>query len=288
MRAANQADAFTEWYSSLPETPEVAPWIGRLGRIGHWAKGIVYLIIGGLGFQLAIGTGGHIAGTRGAMREIGQQPWGRVLLGVMAGGLLAYTAWRWVQAWQDTEGVGSRWKGITLRAGFAISGLLYLALGVFAAGLAVTGAHDPWGRSGAAGSASLLHTAPGRAALVATAGVLIALALGFAYQAYQAKFMRHYAITAMGQRMARVALHVGRIGITTRGVAFALIGWFILWSALHRGGNEPIHGIADALAFVAAQAHGKVLLGISSFGVICFGLHTMLLGTYRHFRIMGR
>ena len=37
---------------------EASPWIERLGRFGYAAKGVVYLVIGVLAVQAALGRGG--------------------------------------------------------------------------------------------------------------------------------------------------------------------------------------------------------------------------------------
>lgn len=288
MSPVPKTDRSSEEHSNPPDTPEVAPWVERFGRAGYWAKGIVYVIIGGLAFQLAIGSGGRITGARGAIREIGQQPFGRILLGLMAVGLIAYAGWRWLQAAQDTEGVGKGAKGIALRIGFVVSGAVYFVLGIFAGSIAVAGARGSSGGDNSGRTTMLLDSMPGRIGLGALAVVLIGLAIGFVYQGYQAKFMRDYPIDSMSEKMRRVALQVGRVGMSTRGVAFAIAGWFVLWSAITGTSNGEISGIADALAAVAARPHGKALLGIAGFGVVCFGAHTILLGIHRRFNATRR
>lgn len=283
MTIAAKSHRRSDWHSNMPSTPEVAPWVERLGRIGHWAKGIVYLVVGGLAFQLAIGAGGQITGARGAIREIGHQPFGRTLLGLMAIGLVGYTAWRWVQAAKDTEGVGSDAKGIAMRIAFVISGAVYLLLGFFAGTISATGVSSSG--QGGGGSSFLLNSMPARIGLAGVGAVLIGLAFFFMYQAYRATFMRHFAIGSMSEKTWQVALHVGRVGLATRGIAFAIVGWFILWSAINGTSDGEISGLHDALAAIAAQAYGKVLLGIAGAGLICFGVHTVMMGIYRRFNV---
>ena len=49
-------------------------WVSGLARLGYAAKGVVYLIIGGLAAKLASGQGGAATDQRGA-RPINDWPW---------------------------------------------------------------------------------------------------------------------------------------------------------------------------------------------------------------------
>lgn len=265
--------------------PEVDPWIEKLGRLGHFAKGLVYFTIGLLAFKLAIGAGGEISGSRDAIREIGQQSYGRVLLGLTTVGLFGYTAWRWVQAGKDTEGVGHDTKGMVKRTGYFVSGAAYLALGIFAGSLALGLAGSSNGGSGDSLTAGLLESAWGRVLLGIAGLITIGVAVYFVYKAYRAKFMTNYNLAEMSETTRKVALHVGRMGLTTRAIAFAIIGGFIVMSAYQGTADGEIAGMSDALAAIAAQSYGKIMIGIVGFGLMCHALHMALLGWYRKFNV---
>lgn len=266
--------------------PEVPSWIETLGRAGHFAIAVVYMIIGVLAFQLAIGSGGEISGARDAIREVGQQPYGRLLLGLMAIGLIGYTAWRWVQAGKDTDGAGTDAKGIAKRLGYAASGLGYLILGCYAGSLALGWGSSSSGSSGSSSrTAFLLESTWGRALLGVAGAITIGVACYFVYKAYVAKFMTKYRLTSMSEKARVAALHAGRIGLSTKGIAFAIIGSFILLSAIRGTSDGDIAGLSDALAAIAAQPFGKTLLGITGFGLICYAVHMALMGWYRRFNV---
>lgn len=265
--------------------PAVPSWIETLGRLGHAAIAVVYLIIGVLAFQLAIGTGGEISGTRDAIREIGQQPYGKTLLGLMAIGLLGYTAWRWVQAARDTEGAGKDAKGIVKRIGYATSGLAYLLLGCYAGSLALGWASTSDSSSSQSGPSFLLDSTWGRVLLGAAGLITIGTACYFGYKAYRAKFMTKYRLSKMSEKARVLALHAGRIGLSTRGIAFAIVGGFIVMSAVRGTSGGDIAGLSDALAAIAAQSYGKTLLGITGFGLICYAVHMALMSWYRRFNV---
>ena len=59
-------------------------------RSGFLAAGAVYLAVGLLALQVAVGFGGETDDTKGALQEIGRRPFGGTLLGILAVGLLHY------------------------------------------------------------------------------------------------------------------------------------------------------------------------------------------------------
>jgi hypothetical protein len=271
----------------MRDFPAVSPWVERLGRAGYFAKGIVYFIIGFLALKLAIGVGGEITGAKGAIREIGAQPYGRVLLGLMAIGLMGYLLWRVIQAVQDTEGNGNGVKGLVKRAGYLISGLVYATLGLFAGSLALGLSSSGSDSTTQQAKESILQSSVGQIAIGIAGVVVFLVGINFIYKAYAAKFMEKYPLGQMSEFMRNAALHLGRTGLVTRGIAFAIIAWFLVRSAWAGTGDGEIEGVSDALAALVVQPYGKVLLGTAGFGLIAFGLHTMMLGWFRRFNVKG-
>src|SRR5579862_4507046 len=69
-----------------------------LARAGFVARGLIYGIIGVLALKLAIGDGGKTTNQQGALRTIAQQPFGKLLMIVVAIGLGGYALWRLARA----------------------------------------------------------------------------------------------------------------------------------------------------------------------------------------------
>ena len=109
-----------------------------LARFGCITRSFVYTIIGVLTLCAAFGIGGKTTGTNGALQIIAKQPFGRILLALVAVGLLGYVLWRFVQAIKDPGNKGSDCKGAILRLGYRASGLFYLGI-AFNAALLVFG-----------------------------------------------------------------------------------------------------------------------------------------------------
>jgi fumarate reductase subunit D len=69
-----------------------------LARSGFVARGLIYGIIGILAIKLAIGVGGTTTNQQGALKTIAHQPFGKVLLILVAIGLAGYALWRLLHA----------------------------------------------------------------------------------------------------------------------------------------------------------------------------------------------
>src|SRR5580765_8017543 len=97
-----------------------------LSRAGFVARGLIYGIIGILALQLAVGAGGKVTNQQGALRTIAQQPFGKLLLILVAIGLGGYALWRIVRAALG-HGPESSDSGFDRVAAFA-SGIVYAGL----------------------------------------------------------------------------------------------------------------------------------------------------------------
>ena len=60
-----------------------------LARVGLVAYGVVYLLVGWLALQIAWGGSAKSADTSGALRTLADQPFGKILLWLVALGLVA-------------------------------------------------------------------------------------------------------------------------------------------------------------------------------------------------------
>ena len=72
--------------------------LALLARSGYAARGVVYLIIGGLAVVAASGQGGQTTDTHGALTSLLTQPFGKVLLAIVALGLVAFGVYSLIEA----------------------------------------------------------------------------------------------------------------------------------------------------------------------------------------------
>ena len=78
-----------------------------------------------------------------------------------------------------------------------------------------------------------------------------------------------------------IRLHrVGQIGHIARGIVFGMIGLFLIIAALHANPGEA-RGIDGALAALAEQSFGPILLGAVALGFVAYGLYMFAEARYR-------
>jgi hypothetical protein len=258
---------------------EAKPWAVALARWGHVSKGIVYIIIGVLAFGAAFGVGGRTTDSNGALHTIAEQPFGRVLLGLVGVGLLGYALWRFAEAALDPENKGSDAKGIGQRFGYAFSGFVYgsLAFTAFRIVLHVTGGNQT---SQQDWTATLLARPFGQW-LVAIVGLItIGTGISALAKAFTAKFREHLKIGEMDHDKEVWVTRLGRIGYGARGVVLSIIGVFFL-NAARQANPQKSGGLDEALDALARQTYGPWLLGTVAVGLIAYGLYAVAEARYR-------
>jgi hypothetical protein len=256
------------------------PWAERLFRLGYAAKGVVYAIVGWLAASAALGPGGRTTGTRGALRSLVNQPFGRILLGFVAIGLSGYVLWRLVQAIMDTENQGTDAKAIILRLSYAGNGLIYGGLAITAVQI-IIGEVDIDNGYGSQDWTALLLAQPFGQWLVGTVGAIV-IGVGFYefYQAYTAKFRRKFNLNDMSDTEKTWATRIGRFGLAARGVVYSIIGFFLIQAAQKSNSNQ-VRGLEGALDSLARQPYGRWLLGIVAIGLMAYGLYYVVQARYR-------
>lgn len=266
------------------QIPEKAiRWIRWLARFGYAAKGLVYVTIGFLAIQVALGTGGKTTGPSGALESLANRPFHHLILGITALGLLNYAAWRFVQAVLDPQNEGTSLHGLIKRGAYAISGAIYGTLGMEAADLVLDVFERDEREDGdeqAEEGVAWLMTQPLGIWLVALVGMVI-IATGFYqfYRAYAIKFRSELELSEMSQIEKSWTIRAGRFGFAARGVVYSLIGGFIVVSAW-QANPEQAAGIGESLQALLQQPFGPWLLGIVAIGLIVYGIYAFLLVRY--------
>ncbi len=251
-----------------------SPWVQWLERFGYLVRGLIYCVIGLLALQLAIGAGGATTDTTSAIALIGHQPYGKLMLVVIAIGLAGYAFWGFVRAILDPLGRGTKTKGLADRAGFLMSGITYAAL-LIPTILALL--NKPSGSQGTnSGIPATLLTQPWSKWLVIVFGLWwIGVGVGQLVSAYTAHFMRDIKTGPMSAQEVKTVTWLGKIGIAARGIVFTLIGLIILQRVFTTGAKQA-QGFDGALAALAHAPSGGILLGVVATGLILFGIYSGL------------
>ena len=104
----------------------------KVARAGYLTKGVVYAIVGILTIMASFNLGGQKTSKLQVLEFLDKQPFGNVLLVLMALGLACYAAWRFIQATKDPENIGKDEKGKAKRFAYFVSALIYLGLAFLA------------------------------------------------------------------------------------------------------------------------------------------------------------
>lgn len=260
------------------ESVAQSPWFERGARAGLVARGAVYIIIGVLAVKVAIGEGGETTSQQQALQEIAQQSFGKALLILTAIGLAGYATWRLVRAAighgpEDSDGAFDRIGGV-------VSGVGYLLLCIAAVKIIV-------GSGGGGGSEQASETTGG--VLGWTGGVYIVGIAGAAtifegldqgYKAISQKFLEKSKTGEMSRTVKTWFTRIGVFGHLARMVVFVLIGYFLVKAAIDFDPDAAI-SLDGALSKLAQADYGPYLLGVVAFGLVGFGLYSLLDARYR-------
>ncbi len=259
-------------------TGHARPWLHRTARLGYVASGLVYLTLGILTLQTALGDGGQTTDSRGAISTLAEQPAGKFLVLLVGIGMLGYAVWRLIAAVTDAEDKGSDTKGMIKRAAQFVSGVLHGLLGVYALRLL---AGSPQGSGGGKGATARLMEMPAGRWLVAAVGLgIIAYALYELYKAAKVKLDRQLDLSRVDAHERTWITRAARAGIGARGVVFTIIGGLFVAAAVRYSPSQPT-GLDAALATLADAPFGMVLLGLVAVGFMGYAIYQLVRARYR-------
>ena len=260
-------------------TPEVPSWSGVVGRIGYAAKGAVYFVVGILAGIAAFGSGGRTTGSKGAIQEIGQQPFGQVLLVLLGIGLACYALWRFLAGAFDAEGKGSGAKGIAVRGGFLVSALIHCGLAL-ASFRAVIGQGGGDGEGDARSMTARVLDMPFGPWLVILAGITVGIVGLMQWnRAIKEKYRSKFNLDGRAAGQRHWIERICKMGLFARGLVFLLIALFLVQAGWQADASE-VRGFGGALKSLAQQPYGPWLLGITALGVICYAIYCAVVALY--------
>src|SRR6478672_11429749 len=222
-------------------------------------------------------AGGKTTNQEGALATVARQPFGKVLLILVAIGLGGYALWRLLRAFL---GHGPEDSDTTFErlAAFA-SGIVYAGLGVVAVKILLG--------SGGGNSGNTPKTAagvfgwPAGTWLVGIAGVvLIGVGLFQGYRGISKDFLKDSKTEEMSPRVRKWIEWIGTFGHLARMVVFGLVGVFLIKAAIDYNPSQAV-GLDGALAKLANASYGPFLLGIVAAGLIAFGIYSLSDARYR-------
>jgi len=258
--------------SRIPDVSQpiraVAGWVPPLARFGYAAKGVVYLLVGGIAMRASGARGEEdLGGPSKALASLADGSAGRAALAVIAIGLMAHVLWRLVQAALDPEHPEGGAKRLGIRVFYILSAVIYASLAATAwqlwrgnrAGQDDGESHEIW--------VAKVLSQPFGAWLVMAAGIGV-MAYGLHQLIKAAKGDVNRRMETPGGDTAQGLRLVGRLGTAARGLVLLPIGWFVM----NAGRRYRAAEAADTGEVLRMLDNGPMLAAVG-FGLAAYGLH---------------
>jgi hypothetical protein len=251
--------------------------VQAFARFGLAAKGVVYMLMGGLALGAALGSG-RAGDSQEAMSSLQGMRYGELMLGVVGVGLFAYALWRLYSgiANPDDEKPGKR----LLYVG---TGTINLFLAIEAIRMALLSGRAQTGNQAPHWTAELMAQ-PFGVWLVAAAGAMIGgYGVAQVVRALQSRLDKHLRLGELSPQTHTWVRRFARIGIAARGVVFMVAGGFLIKAGLEQDPTQA-RDLGASLQAVQQQPFGKWLLTGIAVGLFLYGCYNLVRARYRVIR----
>lgn len=242
-------------------------WFERLVRVGLASYGIVHLLIGWLALQLAFGDSSGAPDQEGALHQIAAEPYGEVLLWVIAVGLFAMAAWQAIEAFVGHSGRDNP-KRTFKRVTSGGKALIYTALALSSAKTALQSKSKSASKDSM--TAKLMDLPLGRFLVLAVGLVIVGVGVALIVKGAKKKFKRDLEARATSGPSGSTVVRLGQVGYIAKGVSLGVVGGLFVWAAATYDADKA-GGLDVALRKLLDTGVGPWLLALVAAGIVCFG-----------------
>ena len=240
-------------------------------RAGFVARGAIYLLIGIIALEIALGKGGQ-ADRGGALSQIAAKSYGTFVLWLLVVGFAGLALWRFSEAALGAVGPDGHKASERLKS--LARALLYSFFFVTTLQL-VTGTSSSATANGNSQSRTLtarVMTHSGGRLLVGLVG-LVVLVIGamLAREGWKKEFLKRMNFRGASFGVRSLVEKLGVVGGVARGTVVAVAGVFLIIAAV-RFSPSKAEGIDGSLRAFAHTPLGPFLLILVALGLIAFGL----------------
>lgn len=249
-----------------------------LGKAGFLAKGLIYLVVALIAIEVARGDRRKAQGEEGAIEALAGQPFGEILLGLLALGLAAYALWRLRIAVLGPPGETGM-EANAERLGSVALAIAYASLCVYTVRFLT--------QSGGGSSTepdtvtkSLLDEPYGVALVIAIGAVLVGVGAYEGYKALTQGFLDDLELGRMSDAERKLATAMGTAGHAALAVISTLVGIFMVKAAIEFDPKEAV-GLDGALQELVTDSLGPALLYAVAAGLFVYSGYCVIEARYR-------
>lgn len=239
-----------------------------LARFGLASRAFVYLVIGWIAFQIALGHHSQQANQHGALAEIASNTGGIVLLWLLAIGFAAYAIWRLSEAALGTAAEGKE-TGPRVQSG--IRGVIYAALCISTFAFIAGSSQKGQSQQQASVTAKVMKHDFGRLLVGLVGLIVVVVGVAMIVEGVKKKFLKQLRTGEMSPTQNKVVTRLGMVGTIARGIVFAMAGVLVVIAAVNYDPKKST-GLDGALRTFAEAPAGPWLLGALAIGLIAFGV----------------
>jgi hypothetical protein len=249
----------------------------RLFTAGYLTKGVVYLLMGGFAVATVIGSSRSSNGPKTVISWVGENPLGKLFLGLIGFGLLAYCCWRWYAAIADPKSEGHDGSGLIKRLGWAVSGTAYGALSLYAFERLFTGRGGKGAKEDMIGL--LLTQSWGQVVVLAISVLVAGVGVYQLFRALKDKHMDDVGVEHLNEGKRKAIRNAGRVGLMARAVVYGVIAYFLFRAGTMSDASQ-FRGIGEALSFLERGSSGAMLLAATGTGLLAYGSFMLVRAKY--------
>jgi hypothetical protein len=245
--------------------------VDRLARAGFAAKGTLYAVLGLLAVRLGLGgSGAGDTSQQGAITSLAdQQPFGSLLVGLLAVGLTGYALFRAVQIFRGDAASFSSLPDWLARITFAVRAIIYAGL-AFLAWRELLGGGGGDDETEQSATAAVLEMPGGQWVVLAVAVIILIVGGKQIHEGWTCGFRDHLGFHGISGG-ARTRLEwMGRVGHVARGIVFLVSGGFLGLAAWRHDPDQGV-GLDAALQEVVEAPYGPFLLTAIGVGLVLYG-----------------
>jgi hypothetical protein len=241
-------------------------WVRTVGRIGIASRGVIYLLLAYLAFDIARhGSAPTQTSSTGALQELETRTGGKLLLVVLAIGLGCYAAWRLFDVVTGANGAMRRVS--SLAVGIIYGVLCFRAVELVAGHSASGGASSnpqPW-------VAKVMGWSGGTVAIEVAGAGLVAAGVGLAAWGLFHRYDKDLALERVARPWPTAIRILGGLGDLARGSLVALFGVYLLAAGVTSNPAQA-KGVDQTLRALVQHPFGALAIYAIALGLLTFGV----------------